>query len=284
VGTHIFTPPCGQCWFWVWTRDRPLITAHCHGLFDSSIGRCYNVYVFRQLFDGLIDLVFPRNCTLCRIYAPSTDKDPLCPECHAKIPYNFPPFCARCSRHLKSYCKEGLCPDCLKRIPDFDLAWGFTLYEPPVPDLIQDFKFRNKTALRKTFRAISQTFLDRYHPTLKEFQGLIPLPLTPVRMRERGYNQSLLLAESLSQITGIPYVTDILSRAKHAPQQSTLGEKERWTNIKGAFRINSRSSVKDKQYLVVDDLLTTGATASEAARTLKRAGAARVGVVVLSIA
>jgi ComF family protein len=240
--------------------------------------------VFRHLFDGFIDLVFPRNCALCRSYAPTTDKDPLCPACQAKIPYNHPPFCVRCSRHLKNFSKEGLCPDCQKRMPDFDLAWGFTLYDPPLPELIQDFKFRNKTALRKTFDTISRTFLSRYRLRLKGYDGLIPMPLTSVRLRERGYNQALLLAESLSQVTGIPCVTDILSRARHTPQQSTLGEKERWTNIKGAFRINSRSSIKDKKYIVVDDLLTTGATASEAAKTLKKAGAARVGVIAFSIA
>jgi len=240
--------------------------------------------VFRHLFEGFIDLVFPRNCVLCRSYAPATDKDPLCPACQAKIPYNHPPFCARCSRHLKNFSKEGLCPDCQKRIPDFDLAWGFTLYDPPLPQLIQDFKFRNKTALRKTFSTISQTFLARYRLRLRGYDGLIPMPLTPVRLRERGYNQALLLAESLSQVTGIPCLTDILSREKNAPQQSTLGEKERWTNVKGAFKINSRSSVKDKEYIVVDDLLTTGATASEVAKTLKKAGAARVGVIAFSIA
>jgi ComF family protein len=243
--------------------------------------------VLRQLFDGLIDLVFPRNCALCRSYAPSTDKDPLCPQCHAKVPYNFPPFCARCSRHLKDFSKEGLCPDCQKRIPDFDLAWGFTLYEPPVTELVQDFKFRNKTALRKTFRTISQTFLDRYRTSLGRFQGLIPIPLSPVRERERGYNQARLLAESLSQLTGISCVTDVLVRDKHAPQQSSLGEKERWTNIKGAFKINPAFAQKllhNKDLLIVDDLLTTGATASEAARTLKAAGAGRVGVIALAIA
>jgi ComF family protein len=243
--------------------------------------------VFRQLFDGLIDLVFPRNCALCRSYAPSTDKDPICPQCHDKVPYNFPPFCARCSRHLTGFSKEGLCPDCQKRMPDFDLAWGFTLYDPPLPQLIQDFKFHDKTALRKTFRTISQTFLDRYRPSLQHFQALIPIPLTPVRQRERGYNQALLLAEGLSQLTGIPCLTDILIREKHAPQQSSLGEKERWTNIRGAFRINPAFAPKmlyTNRLLVVDDLLTTGATASEAARTLKAAGATKVGVIALAIA
>ena len=169
-------------------------------------------------------------------------------------------------------------------MPDFNFAWGFTLYEPPMDRLVQDFKFHDKTSLRKTFHTISRTFLERYSLTLSGFDGLIPMPLSRVRARERGYNQALLLTESLSEVTGIPCLTNILSRSRHARQQSALRQKERWTNIKGAFRINPDFPLQEKNYIVVDDLLTTGATASEAARTLKAAGAAKVGVVVLSIA
>ncbi|MBF0122462.1 MAG: ComF family protein [Candidatus Omnitrophica bacterium] len=151
-------------------------------------------------------------------------------------------------------------------------------------ELIPSFKFQNKTSLRKTFSHIAHTFLNRYSLHLKEFDAIIPMPLTPTRLRERGYNQALLLAEGLSQILHLPCLTDQLERIGHSTRQSDLGEKERWTNVRGAFRMKPLSTVKDKKIILVDDLLTTGATASEAAHVLKTAGAVKVGIIVLSLA
>ena len=237
-----------------------------------------------SLISGLTDLIFPRNCILCHQYDEETDKNPLCRSCQEKIPYNHPPFCLRCSRHLEVYSPEGLCPDCQKRLLNFDLAWGFTVYKPPMQELIRSFKFQNKTSLRKTFAHIARTFLARYPISLQEFDALIPMPLTQTRLRERGYNQALLLAEELSQILRLPCLTDQIERIWHTARQSDLGEKERWTNILGAFRMKPLSTVTGLKILLVDDLLTTGSTASEAARTLKAAGAIKVGIIVLSLA
>ena len=110
------------------------------------------------------------------------------------------------------------------------------------------------------------------------------MPLTDTRLRERGYNQALLLAQGLSQILQIPCLTDQLERTRHTARQSDLCEKERWTNILGAFKMKPLSAVKGQKLLLVDDLLTTGSTASEAAKTLKAAGTVKVGIIVLSLA
>ena len=240
--------------------------------------------MLKLFLSGLTDLIFPRNCILCHQYDEETNENPLCRSCQEKIPYNHPPFCVRCSRHLEAYSPEGLCHDCQKRLPDFDLAWGFTLYKPPMRELIQSFKFQNKTCLRKTFTHIAQTFLERYPLSFQEFDAIIPMPLTPTRLRERGYNQALLLAEGLSQILRLPCLTDQLERVRHTPRQSDLGEKERWTNILGAFRMKPLSAIAGKKIILVDDLLTTGSTASQAAQTLMAAGAVKVGIIVLSLA
>lgn len=152
-----------------------------------------------------------------------------------------------------------------------------------MPQLVQSFKFHNKTALRKTFRRIAETFLTRYPLKLETFDLIMPVPLTSTRLRERGYNQAGLLAGEISEILKIPCVTNQLERVKHSSRQSQLGEKERWTNIQGAFRIKNSLLIKNRNILLVDDLLTTGATASETARTLKGAGAVKIGVITLSI-
>ncbi len=232
---------------------------------------------------GLTDLFFPLNCVLCGTYAPETRYQPLCRRCLTTIPYNDPPFCQCCSRHLESVATEALCRDCREQPPAFDGAWVLTRYAPPMNDLIHRFKFQNKTSLRKTFRLITKNFQERCRISLSA-DLLIPIPVHPVRLRERGYNQSALLAQAVNELTGIPVLNGVLQRTLLTPPQRGLERKERWTNIRGAFRIASSSGIKEKNIYIIDDLLTTGATASEAARVLKEAGAARVELLALSAA
>jgi ComF family protein len=179
--------------------------------------------------------------------------------------------------------EEGLCPDCRRQPPAFDYAWAATSYADPLSALIPHYKFHNKTALRTTFGKIIREFLDRYDIRLDP-DALVPVPLHPARLRERGYNQAALIAEGLAPALGAPVIQDGLERTRHTPRQSELGQKERFTNIRGAFRITTPSTFEGKHIILVDDLLTTGATASEAARVLKAAGAIKVGVLALSIA
>ena len=239
--------------------------------------------MIKNILPGLADLIFPRNCTLCRSYHPRTAEDPLCPECFAKLPFNRPPFCLKCSRRLESYSDEGLCPDCRRHPPAFDYAWAATVYADPLSSLIPHYKFHNKTALRTTFGKIIREFLVRYDIRLSP-DVIVPVPLHPARLRERGYNQAALIAERLAPVLGAPVAQSGLERARHTPRQSELGQKERFTNVIGAFRITTPSRFMDKHVILVDDLLTTGSTASEAAKVLKAAGAAKVGVLTLAIA
>lgn len=126
-------------------------------------------------------------------------------------------------------------------------------------------------------------FVRAYRLDIKQFDVIVPVPLHPARLRERGYNQSQLLAEHLAEEYQISLAGNSLVRVRHTEHQTLLNEKERWTNIHEAFRIGHSAEVSCKNILVIDDLLTTGATASETARTLKNAGAATVGVFTLAI-
>ena len=126
-------------------------------------------------------------------------------------------------------------------------------------------------------------FISTYHLDINQFDKIVPIPLSQSRLRERGYNQSGLLAEEISRIYKICLSKKNLVRIRNTEHQTLLSEKERWTNIYGAFRIKNLSRFSGKNILVIDDLLTTGATASEAARTLKDAGAKTVGILTLAI-
>jgi ComF family protein len=229
-------------------------------------------------------LLFPANCILCRTCHPEASGEPLCPDCFAKISMNRPPFCLRCSRHLEEHVPDGECEDCRRKPPFFDYAWSCAKYEGIMKELIPLFKFRQKTSLRKTFRHLASDFFRQYPVTFPGASCLVPIPLHPARERERGYNQATLFARECSSLTGIPVNDALLQRTRGTRAQSELDAKERWTNIKGAFKIKPSSKVREKHVILVDDLLTTGATAGEAARALKAAGASRVGVLTIAIA
>ncbi len=125
--------------------------------------------------------------------------------------------------------------------------------------------------------------MEEYRINIKEVDLILAIPLHPARLRERGFNQSQYLAELLSQKYRIPLSLGNLIRTQNTKNQALLGQKERFTNIQGAFRIKHSPAVKNKSILIVDDLMTTGATVSEAALTLKDAGCGRVIVLTLAI-
>jgi len=126
-------------------------------------------------------------------------------------------------------------------------------------------------------------FIEIYRFDINQFDVIIPIPLFVSRLRERGYNQSRLLAQEISQKYRISLSADNLTRIRNTEHQTLLSEKERWTNIVGAFRIKDPAKFFGKNILIIDDLLTTGATASEAALTLKNAGTKTVGILTLAI-
>jgi len=208
----------------------------------------------------------------------------LCQTCYGTLELNTPPFCLNCPRQLTSYVTDGLCPSCRKHPPAYDRAWAVCHYNDPMRKLLHQFKYNGKTGLRKTFASLIATFVQTYHVPLGQFDLVIPIPLHAARFRERGFNQSALLAQTLEKDLAIPVSTHNLLRIKNTSPQAQLSKKERWTNIQEAFTIKQPFKLHDKSILLIDDLWTTGATAQEAARSLKHNGAAYVGVLALAIA
>ncbi len=235
------------------------------------------------ILEGLSDLIYPHNCILChRLLLIHNPQIFLCASCLSTIEHNFPPFCPKCSKHLINT-EQPLCSDCLKREYHFDYAYSACFYNDTLRRLIHLFKYANKTSLRHHLGNLILSFLRTYHINLGKFDVLIPIPLHPIRFRERGYNQSHLLAQEIARHWKIPLSSDNLIRIRHTKNQALVGLKNRWTNIQGAFRIKHSSQFLEKSVLLVDDLLTTGTTVSEAARMLKEAGAKKVDVLTLSI-
>ena len=164
----------------------------------------------------------------------------------------------------------------------FDRAWSPTIYDKTMRHLIHLFKYGNKTALRHTWSRILNEFIQYYHIPVQKFDILVPVPLHRSRQRQRGYNQAELLAQILADQYHIPLINRILRR-RNTRNQARLSPKERWTNLQGAFKITKPLNLNNMNILIIDDLLTTGATAAALATLLKQAGADKVSVLTLSV-
>lgn len=229
-------------------------------------------------------LVYPPHCLGCKTYGRRSPlAGGLCPSCQTLIQPNIPPFCPKCARPLHGHPLRPRCLRCQQKEPRFDFAWAACLYAEPLKTFIHQFKYNQKTSLRVPFAELMISFIHTYQLDMAQFQLMIPVPLFPTRLRERGYNQSYLLAQGLAKAFAIELSAHHLIRVRHTRPQFLLDEKERWTNMHRAFKIKSSCAVSKKNILLIDDLLTTGATASEAAAVLKEAGAQTVGVLTLAI-
>ena len=176
----------------------------------------------------------------------------------------------------------GVCRSCQKAKLHFRRAYSALAYEGKVKQLISLFKYKGKMSLSKPLANLLTDFIKQYTIPLHTIDIVMPIPLHSVRLRQREYNQSQLLAEELTNIFDLRLDTKTLSRIKNTAAQVNLDDQQRWQNISGAFALREKESVLNKTVLLVDDLITTGATCSEAAYTLQEAGAKEVYVLTLA--
>lgn len=215
--------------------------------------------------------VLPPLCLLCG--QRGAGMRDLCVACAAELPRNRL-CCPRCALPLQT--PAPLCGECLKREPPFTAAVVPFVYAHPLDMLMTRLKFGRSLAAG---RVLSQVWIDALHEhrpaTMPE--ALIPVPLHNTRLRERGYNQALELARPLAREFAIALRHDALIRVRSTPAQSNLDAKTRRRNLRGAFEVIADARLPSHVALV-DDVMTTGTTLRECARTLRRAGVARVDV------
>ncbi len=241
--------------------------------------------MLKDFFTTLVDLIYPPNCLSCKTHLSArSPKEILCPQCLKNIQYNLPPFCPKCSRPLLISKDQARCRNCLKNDLQFDFAWGACLYDGVLKDLIHKFKYQQKTLLRYLFADLISNFINKYNLDINQFNFIIPVPLYHANLRERGYNQAELLAIEIAERFKIELSTHNLVKVKPTRNQVDLNQKERWTNVQGAFTIKKPFELENKSILIIDDLLTTGATSSEIALELRKVNVKTIGVLTLAIA
>jgi len=242
------------------------------------------VFYWQDLLKGLRDILYPRICLVCRnkLNALSIG-DLVCLKCWGKIKKNLPPFCRICGRTLDKDDLAGhTCSGCLKHQLHFDRAFSPCVYDGPIKELIHQFKYQKKDYLGPLIAGFMVEFIREYRIPLDSFDLVIPVPLHPARLREREFNQALILSDHLAGVFGKKVLSDNLIRCRHTRTQTDLQDQQRFTNVKASFAVNNPGAVRDKDILLIDDVMTTGATSSEAAFTLKNAGAGKVFVLTLA--
>jgi len=228
----------------------------------------------------LIDILYPPRCHLCGRFLYPTEGalhlKYLCAECRAALAPVTHPLCTVCGNPFPvSAGQDHLCENCLRSNPWYDLVRAPYLYSGPLMEAVQRFKYKSETHLISTLGPLLSSFAGGYISHLQEIL-IIPVPLHRRRLRERGFNQSLLLARAVSKHLGARLDYLSLGRSKYTTPQTGLSKEKRKKNVKDAFLVVNPGRVRGQIILLVDDVFTTGHTLNECARTLKRSGARTV--------
>jgi len=233
----------------------------------------------RQVGRAVIDGVLPPRCLACG--ATVGEPDALCGACWASMSFFAPPWCAVCGLPFPHPIEEGaVCADCARGRSHWDRARAVLRYDQHSRQLVLGLKHGDRThlatALGRWMRRTGAEMLDG------GVDLLVPVPLHWTRLVARRFNQAALLAHAIHKAGGPPVAPDWLVRRRRTPSQGRLRPLARARNVGGAFALKPGRSVKGKRVVVVDDVLTTGATADECARVLRRGGAVFVGVLTLA--
>jgi ComF family protein len=240
--------------------------------------------MLRRFKDGLLNLVYPKSCLACKDRMKTSSQDELiCGRCWGNIKRNLPPFCHSCGRQLdKKNFSKNICPACQKVRLHFDRAFSPFIYTGAIKELIHEFKYKNKDYLGAVLSKPMIEFIKEYSLPMDFLDFIIPMPLSEAKMREREFNQAEVLSRHIADEFKKCVFSDILVRHRNTKTQTELEINERFLNVKGSFAVTRHADIKGKNLLLVDDVLTTGATSSEAALTLKKAGANVVFVLTLA--
>lgn len=213
--------------------------------------------------------LMPGSCLLC---GGNSNNNLLCPPCSSDLPPLPKQRCPQCGEQTTH---GERCGACLKDCPAFEKASAIFRYEFPVDRIIHAYKYGHQLAVAEWAAELIAQQINH-----DEYNLLLPMPLHTQRLRERGFNQSLEIARCIARKRKMKLDSQSLTRIRHTPPQAELPMKERSSNVRGAFECSN--DLTGMRILLVDDVMTTGATLREAARVIKLHGASRVDVAVVA--
>lgn len=220
-----------------------------------------------EIQEKIKNLIYPQICEICE----KINKDGLCPKCNLELKKQ-----AEVNILQKEEIEENI-----KKEKYFEELMYIFKYEGQVRKLILDYKFNEKSYLYKTF----VNFLlknEKIFENIKKYDKIIPVPISKRRNKERGYNQSLLIAEEIANKTNLELVNNCLIKTKNIIEQSKLNKEDRQQNIQGVYSLQNERLITNKKILLVDDIYTTGSTVNECCKILQQAKPKTIGVLVLA--
>lgn len=239
-----------------------------------------------SLFRRFLDLIYPPRCLICLAFLnggeEGEESPSLCPGCLAGFTRVAAPHCPVCGAPFRSgIAEDRVCEPCLRKRPFYQRAGAPFVYEGDLMKAIHAFKYEGRSRMAGAMGPLLAAFAEDW---LKETNGLVfmPVPLHPRRLRERGFNQSLLLARHVAKRLGGQVDFLSLRRTRDTTPQTGLKGDERRRNVRRAFEVKDRKAVRRKKIVLVDDVATTGSTLNECARVLRRAGCTEVYGLVLA--
>ena len=224
--------------------------------------------------EAIIDTLLPPQDLL------GLDTDPIAKRMWADVTFLDAPWCEACGFPFEYAVQGGsLCARCSVRRPAYDRARAPMAYDDGSRALILSFKHGGRTEGLSSFAAQMRR---AGRDILMDAEFLIPVPLHPTRLIKRRYNQATLLARALAKICPAEFAPDILFRTRRTDSQGGFNARARVKNVRGAFSVKQPETIKGRKLVLIDDVLTTGATLESCARSLKQAGAARVDGICLA--
>lgn len=225
----------------------------------------------RSAFDNLIYLFYPTLCAGCQTMLYGEEKG-LCSTCRMQLP------------HLNTSEEQSVLLNKFsgRTVVDYVHAYAYFTKKSTVQRLIHQMKYRGKRDLGLQLGRWCGQELAQQKELSMQADMLIPVPIHALRRQQRGYNQSEWIAEGLSQSMGIISRPDVMERTKFISSQTRKNRIERWTNVANVFRVTRPTVVQGQHVIVVDDVLTTGATLEACVAELRKAGAATVGIIIIA--
>lgn len=230
----------------------------------------------RTIWERCLGMLYPQTCCFCG----KISKTPICKQCLSEVVYIKEPRCKKCGKPIR-YAEDELCMDCQHQTFSYEQGKSVWLHKGNVKWSLYQFKYHNRRIYgefyaRELYRLYGKWIWDNH------IDLIIPVPLHPKRRRIRGYNQAEIIADHLGRLTGVKVDKRAIVRKKYTDPQKVLGDKERKSNLKNAFRV-TKNLGEFKNILIVDDIYTTGSTIDEIAKTIQLNFTSKVWFLTISI-
>jgi ComF family protein len=238
-----------------------------------------------RIADAMLNLFFPESCFICATPVFRQQDCGICDACWEKaLQLRIrEPWCASCGLPFQNFApgETHLCSDCILRPPPYAGARSFGYYAAELSRIVQYLKFQRRQNLVDLLSPLlASTFFDCWER--EELDLIVPVPLHSKRRRDRGFNQAAVLGQGLARHIALPFSQHALSRIRHTAPQVGLTDSERLRNVHGAFRCRDLQTLAGRRVLLIDDVMTTGATVGSAAEALLEGGALRVSVLTVA--